>query len=178
MILGCKKIKSVTVSPVAYWTLSNLGEGLIFWCHIFLPVHTVHIRGVLSARILEWFSIPSSSGPWFVRTLHPSVWWPCVAWSIALLSYASPFTTQGCLSWRGPNCIGLVKNLGVSNPNPYEHFGQSNTNSGMMREGKIENINERVGLTAYSSEDNKQSRLMESKVCFMLDASYLGGGKR
>ena len=47
----------------------------------------------------------------------------------------------------------------------------------MMREGKIENINERVGLTAYSTEDNKQSRLMESKVCFMLDASYLGGGK-
>lgn len=73
--------------------------------------------------------------------------------------------------------VGQKFCLGVSNLNPYEHFGQSNTNSGMMREGKIENINERVGLTAYSSEDNKQSRLMESKVCFILNASYLGGGK-
>ena len=42
--------------------------GLIFWCHIFLPFHTVH--GVLVAGILEWFAIPSSSGPRFVRTLH------------------------------------------------------------------------------------------------------------
>ena len=29
--------------------------GLLFWCHIFLPFHTVH--GVLPARILEWFAI-------------------------------------------------------------------------------------------------------------------------
>ena len=42
--------------------------GLIFWCHIFLPFHTVH--GVLVARILQWIAIPSSSGPRFVRTLH------------------------------------------------------------------------------------------------------------
>ena len=39
--------------------------GLIFWCHIFLPV-----RGVLVTRILERFVIPSSSGPRFVRILH------------------------------------------------------------------------------------------------------------
>ena len=42
--------------------------GLIFWCRIFLPFHTVH--GVLAVRILERFAIPSSSGPRFVRTLH------------------------------------------------------------------------------------------------------------
>ena len=42
-------------------------EGLIFQRHIFLPYHIVH--GVLTARILEWFAIPSSSGPRFVRTL-------------------------------------------------------------------------------------------------------------
>ena len=29
--------------------------GLLLWCHIFLPFHTVH--GVLPARILEWFAI-------------------------------------------------------------------------------------------------------------------------
>ena len=34
----------------------------------FLPFHTVH--GVLVARTLEWFAIPSSSGPRFVRTLQ------------------------------------------------------------------------------------------------------------
>ena len=32
--------------------------GFIFQCHIFLPFHTVH--GVLKARILKWFAIPSS----------------------------------------------------------------------------------------------------------------------
>ena len=37
-------------------------------CHIFLPFHTVN--GFLKARILKWFSIPCSSGPRFVRTLH------------------------------------------------------------------------------------------------------------
>ena len=41
---------------------------LMFCCHMFLPFHTV--PGVLQARILEWFAIPSSSGPCVVRTLH------------------------------------------------------------------------------------------------------------
>ena len=45
-----------------------LPGGLIFWCHIFLPFHTAH--GVLRVRILEWFAIPSYSGPCFVRTLY------------------------------------------------------------------------------------------------------------
>ena len=35
-----------------YWP----GEFL-FQCHIFLPFHTVH--GVLKARILKWFAVPS-----------------------------------------------------------------------------------------------------------------------
>ena len=39
-----------------------------FQCPIFLPSHTVH--GVLEARILKWFAIPFSSGPYSVRTLH------------------------------------------------------------------------------------------------------------
>ena len=49
-------------------------EGLIFWCHIFLPFRTVH--GILRARIPEWFAIPSFSRPHFVRTLHydPLFW--------------------------------------------------------------------------------------------------------
>ena len=41
---------------------------LIFQCHISLLFHTVHV--VLMAKILEWLSIPSSSGPQLVRTLH------------------------------------------------------------------------------------------------------------
>ena len=40
----------------------------IFQCPIFLAFHTVH--GVPKARILKWFTIPFSSGPHFVRTLH------------------------------------------------------------------------------------------------------------
>ena len=46
----------------------------IFQCPIFLPFHTVH--GVLKARVLNWFAIPFSSGPCFIRTLHhdPQSW--------------------------------------------------------------------------------------------------------
>ena len=43
-------------------------EGLILQCYIFLPFHIVH--GVLKARILELFAIPSSSRPGFVRVLY------------------------------------------------------------------------------------------------------------
>ena len=71
----CVFILSGVISPV--FSSNILGtyrpEELIFHCHIFLPFHTVH--GALKARILNWFAIPFSSGPHFVRTLHldPSV---------------------------------------------------------------------------------------------------------
>ena len=41
------------------------GAYLPTWCHIFLPFHTAY--GALEARILEWFSIPSSSGNGIVK---------------------------------------------------------------------------------------------------------------
>ena len=77
-------------------------EGLIFWCHIFLPFHTVH--GILETRILEWFAIPFSSGPRFVRALH---------YDLSLLGGSArhdswlhwvmkvPLPWQGCGPWRG-----------------------------------------------------------------------------
>ena len=45
----------------------------IFQCPVFLLFHTIH--GILKAKILKWFAIPSSSGPYFIRTLHhdPSI---------------------------------------------------------------------------------------------------------
>ena len=64
--------------------------GLIFQCHIILPFYTVH--GVLTVSILEWFTIHSSSGPRFVRTLHFDLGCPHTAQLMASLSYASPFT--------------------------------------------------------------------------------------
>ena len=59
--------------PVAYWKFIWPGK-FIFQCHIFLPFHIVH--GVLKARMLKWFAISLSSGPWFVRPFHhdPSIW--------------------------------------------------------------------------------------------------------
>ena len=45
-------------SPVAYWTFRR--GGLIFQCLISLSFYTVH--EVLTANILGWFTIPSSSG--------------------------------------------------------------------------------------------------------------------
>ena len=73
---------------------------LIFWCHIFLPFLTA--RGVLQARMLEGFAVPSSSGPRFVRTLHhdPSVGWSCTAWPVASLSSASPYAMTGLWSLK------------------------------------------------------------------------------
>ena len=55
-----------------FWPGSGVGR-VIFWCHIFLPFHTVH--GVLEVRLLQWVANPSSSGLHFVRTLRydPSV---------------------------------------------------------------------------------------------------------
>ena len=56
-------------TTVAHGTPTDLGAGapLKCQCHIFSPFHTVY--GVLKARILEWFAIPFSSGPHFVRSL-------------------------------------------------------------------------------------------------------------
>ena len=57
---------------------------------------------ILTARILEWFAILSSSGPCFVRTPHYDpicLGWPCKAWLIASLSYASPSAMIRLPSW-------------------------------------------------------------------------------
>ena len=72
------------VQPLhSFWSLSalfsssilgtNRPREFIFQCHIFLPFHTFH--GVLKAKLLQWFAIPFSNGPCFVRTLHhdPSI---------------------------------------------------------------------------------------------------------
>ena len=66
-------------STVAYWAPTDLGVHLSV-SYLF-AFHTVH--GVLKARILMWFAIPFSSGPYFVRTLHhdPShLGWPYITW--------------------------------------------------------------------------------------------------
>ena len=42
--------------------------GVPLSVYIILPFHTVH--GILKARILKWFAIPFSSGPYSVRPLH------------------------------------------------------------------------------------------------------------
>ena len=63
-------ILSVVISPLISSSILGIywpGEFL-FQYPIILPSHTVH--GVFKARILKWFSIPFSSGPHSVRTLH------------------------------------------------------------------------------------------------------------
>ena len=75
---------------------------LFFWCHIFLPFYTVH--GVLNARMLEWFAIPSFSEPCFVQNSPPwpiDLGWSFMAWLIASLSYARPFTRTRLWSMKG-----------------------------------------------------------------------------
>ena len=60
-------ILSEVLSPLfSSSILSTYRPGeFTFQCYSFLPFHTVH--GVLKARILNWFVIPFSSGPHFVR---------------------------------------------------------------------------------------------------------------
>ena len=55
----------------------------IFQYPIFSPFHSV--LGVLKARMLKWFGIPFSSGPYFVRTLH---------YDLSVLG--GPWVKQGC----------------------------------------------------------------------------------
>ena len=51
----------------------------------FYQLLTIILFGVLKERMLKWFAIPFSSGPGFVRTLHPDA--IRLGWLIALLSY-------------------------------------------------------------------------------------------
>ena len=65
-ILSGSILIALRSSPVAYWTPPNLGSSsssVISFC-----LFTVH--GILTASILGWFAIPSSSGLHFARTLH------------------------------------------------------------------------------------------------------------
>ena len=68
-------ILSGVISPlISSSILGTYQPGkVILQCPIFLPFHTVH--GVLKARKLQWFAIPFSSEPHFVRTIHqdPSI---------------------------------------------------------------------------------------------------------
>ena len=62
-------ILSGVISPL--FSSSILGtyqpEEFIIQCHIF----DFSVHGVFKARMLKWFAIPFSSGPHFVKTLHP-----------------------------------------------------------------------------------------------------------
>ena len=83
--------KCLSLSPISILDTFQPG-GFIFWCHIFLPFHTVH--GVLTARILVWFAIPSSSGSHFFKTLHcgPSFFGSCELHWVT----QTPSSRQGC----------------------------------------------------------------------------------
>ena len=67
-------LSGVISPPISSSILGTYWPGeFLFQCLIFLSFLTLYV--VLKARILKWFSIPFSSGPRFVRTLHhdPSV---------------------------------------------------------------------------------------------------------
>ena len=67
---------------------------------IFLPFHTVH--GVLKAKILECFAIPSSSGLHFVRILHyDHRSWVALHGMAYSFIESSPFTTTRLWSMKG-----------------------------------------------------------------------------
>ena len=77
-------------------------RGLIFWCYICLPFHTVDWvllaknTGVGCHFFLQWTTFYHNSSLWPVH-----LGWPCMARLMASLSYASPFTTRRLWSMKG-----------------------------------------------------------------------------
>ena len=71
-------------SPVAYWTLSNL-EYLFAFSYCSWGSHSKNTR-VVCHSLLQWTTFYQNSSLWPV-----CLGWPCMAWLIASLSYASPF---------------------------------------------------------------------------------------
>ena len=64
-------------------------RGLIFWLYLFA---FSYCSWSSCGKTPDWFGIFCSTGPHFVRTLHYNfLGWPCRAWLIASLSYASLF---------------------------------------------------------------------------------------
>ena len=84
----------------------------IFQCPIFLPFHTV--RGALKARILEWFAIPSSTGPHSVRTVHRDLSTVTCPPRVALHSMAHSFTEFGAAVGRVASWGGYILSVRVS----------------------------------------------------------------
>ena len=71
-----------------------------------------HVHGVLELRILEWFAIPSSSGPRVVRTLHYDLSiFSGTAWLIASLSYINHLAMTRLWSTKGLKLLHLPKDL-------------------------------------------------------------------
>ena len=69
--------------------LDTFPQGrLIFWCHIFWPFWGKNI--VVGCHfLLQWTPFCQNSSLWVV-----SLWWPCMAWLRASLSYSNPFNTR------------------------------------------------------------------------------------
>ena len=68
--------------------------GLIFWCHIFLSFYTVH--EVLTASILGWQAIPSSSGLCFYNFIFLSFFSLGCARYLLLQGLLSARSERGC----------------------------------------------------------------------------------
>ena len=95
--------------PVAHWTLSNLGL-LIFQCHIFFAIlysswgsHGKY-TWVVCHSLLWWITFCQNSPLWPV-----CLWWPCMAWLIASLSYTSPFATTRQWIMEGYHLLPYTK---------------------------------------------------------------------
>lgn len=77
--------------------------GLMLWCYIFLPFHTIF--GVVYARILEWLPFPPLVDPILLELFTMiQLLWPRMVLLIESLSYASPFATTGMWPMKRLDC--------------------------------------------------------------------------
>ena len=83
-----------------------------------LPFHIAH--GVLAARILEWFAIPSYSGPHFVRNLYYDLSWVALhSMAYSFIELCKPLRhdravtmMQRAAHWKRPWCQERMKAKG------------------------------------------------------------------
>ena len=91
-------------SPVENWTPSDLGgssSSVISFClFILLMGFSRQKSGVVCHPLLQWTTFCQNSPLWPVR-----LGWPCTAWLIASLSYASPFPKTRLWSIKAWNTL-------------------------------------------------------------------------
>ena len=106
-------------SPVAYWTPSDLGNSsfiFIYFCPFIQFIRfSCQVTGMFCHSLLQWITFCQNS---LLCLVH--LGWPYMAWLIASLSYAIPFTMRRQWSMKG--CIYIYNYYICFLIGTYDHY--------------------------------------------------------